>query len=104
MIEKLEFEILHLKADRQPEDPSLPIRYSSTNEHSNPRSAASRIDQALNPSQSVLRNSQNRPSKKLTQRLSQSKHGSKTGLQSNEEKSRNVGGLLFTCDASPHSP
>jgi hypothetical protein len=108
MIENLEFEILHLKADRRPGDSSLPICYPPTSERLNTTKTAGRIPQALDLAQPVYPKFKNRSpkevSRKLTQRLSQSKHGSKTSLQSNKGKSRNMGGLLFTCDASPHSP
>jgi hypothetical protein len=100
MIENLELAILHLKAVRQPEDLPLPICASSPAERSNTKKTTGRIPQVLKHSQSNFPSSPKGFKRNLN--LLKAEVDSDSTLFPG--KSRNMGGVSFTCDASPHSP
>ena len=104
MIENLEFEILHLKADRRAEDPALPICDPSPLERSNRKKTAGKIPQAFDRSQSIFKNPKNRLSEKVCRKVTLCQPNCKPVIHPFPGKSRNMGGRLLTCDASPHSP
>src|SRR5258708_23329748 len=104
MIEHLEFSNLHLKAVRQPEDPTLPVCGLSPSERSNAKKNTGKIPQVFDHSQSIFQTSQNRSPKDLNRNFKPCKAEGKTGLHHFPGKSRNMGGRLLTCDGRPHSP
>src|SRR5581483_10820977 len=104
MIENLEFWILHLKAGRRAEDPALRICAPSPLERSSTKKIAGKIPQVSNRSQSIYKNPKNRPSEKVSRKVTLVQPNCKPVIHPFQGKTRNMGGILFTCDARPHSP
>ena len=104
MIENLEFEILHLKADRRAEDPALPICGPSPLERSNRKKAEGKITQGFDRSQSIFQTSPKRTSTGFKPNLKQVKAELDSDSHPFPGKTRNMGGGLLTCDGRPHSP
>jgi hypothetical protein len=104
MIGNLEFEFLHLKADRRPEDPALSVSGTSPIEHSNPRKTTGRIPHISNPVQSVFQSSENRTPAGFNRDLKPCKAERESDSHPFPEKSCDMGGVSFPRDASPHSP
>ena len=104
MIENLEYELLHLKADRRAEDLALPICDPSPLERSNRKRAEGKITQGFDQSQSNLQTSPNRTSAGFKRNLKQVKAELDSDPHPFPEKSRNMDGRLLTCDGRPHSP
>jgi hypothetical protein len=104
MIENLEFKILHLKADGCHEDPVLRVHGPSTAERSNQKKAAGRIPRFSDRSQPSFPKFENSTSTDFKRNLKQLKSEFDSDSHVFHGKSRNMGGGLLTCDASPHSP
>ncbi|HUO58664.1 MAG TPA: hypothetical protein VMV05_10870 [bacterium] len=100
MIENLESRNLHLKAHGLGDGSAFAVCCSSIPEHQIPKELDGRIPQALKHSQS------NFPSapKSFKQDLNLLKAEVDSDSHPFPRKSRNMGGVSFTCDASPHSP
>ncbi len=104
MIENLEFELLHLKADRRAEDLALPICDPSLLERSNRKKAEGKITQGFDHSQSIFQTSPKRTSTDFKRNLKQVKAELDSDSHPFPRKNRNMGGGLLTCDGRPHSP
>ncbi len=104
MIENLEFKILHLKADGRPKDPASRVYDPSTSEHSNPKKIARRIPRICDRSQPRFQKTENGTSTDLNRNLNLIQAELKAAYSQKQGKSRNLGGVLLTCDGRPHSP
>ncbi len=100
MIENLEYQNLHLKAPGRPDEPLCVILFSSSPENPIPEDPEVKIPQA---SKHCPTRFQSHPND-LKRDLKPLKAEGESDSHPFPGKSRNTGGVSFTCDASPHSP